>query len=239
MIEGLPLYVSVVFILTTLATIWFLLAAAKAVSRDSLPYRILIFVLPFWLLLTGFLATTPFYRDSTAIPPRVFLFGVGPSVVLIAAFFIFFRNSFIEKLSLRHLTLLHTVRLPVELVLLWLFHAGQVPQLMTFEGWNFDILSGVTAPIIYVLAFRKESVNRSLLILWNVLTLGLLVNIVTLAVLSFQGPMQFLAFDQPNDGVTFLPFIWLPTIVVPIVLFAHLASLYNSLRADEPKASKL
>jgi hypothetical protein len=89
MIEGLPLYVPVVFILTTLATIWFLLAAAKSVSRDSLSYRLLIFLLPFWLLPTGFLATTSFYRDPNAMPPRVFLFGVLPATILILAYFIF------------------------------------------------------------------------------------------------------------------------------------------------------
>ena len=125
------------------------------------------------------------------------------------------------------LTLLHTVRFPVELVLLWLYQAGQVPQLMTFEGWNFDILSGLSAPVVYFLAFRNGSTNRTLLIVWNVIALGLLANIVTLAVLSFQGPMQRLAFDQPNVGVTFLPFIWLPAIIVPVVLFSHLAALWQ------------
>lgn len=227
MIEGLPFYVPIVFIFTTLATIWFLLAAAKSVGRDSFSYKVLIFLLPFWLLLTGFLATTPFYRDPSTMPPRVFLYGVWPATALIIAYFVFFRRAFIEKLSLKHLALLHTVRFPVELVLLWLFQAGQVPQLMTFEGWNFDILSGITAPIVYFLAFRNDDANRTLLIGWNVIALGLLANIVTLAVLSFQSPMQRLAFEQPNIGVTFLPFIWLPAIIVPIVLFSHMASLWQ------------
>ncbi len=227
MIEGLPLYVPVVFLLTTLATVWFLLAAAKSVGRDLFSYKLLVFLLPFWLLLTGSLATTPFYRNPEAVPPRVFLYGVWPAVALIIVYFVFFRHAFVENLSIKQLTLLHTVRFPVELVLLWLYQAGQVPQLMTFEGWNFDILSGITAPIVYFLAFRKGGVNRTLLITWNVIALGLLANIVTLAVLSFQGPMQRLAFDQPNVGVTFLPYIWLPAIIVPIVLFSHLASLWQ------------
>jgi hypothetical protein len=208
-------------------TIWFLLAAAKSVGRNLFSYKLIIFLLPFWLLLTGLLATTTFYRDPNAMPPRVFLYGVWPAVGLIIVYFVFFRKAFVEKLSLKHLTLLHTVRLPVELVLLWLFQAGQVPRLMTFEGWNFDILSGITAPIVYFLAFRKGGVNRTLLITWNVIALGLLANIVTLAVLSFQGPMQRLAFDHPNVGVTYLPFIWLPAIIVPVVLFSHLASLWQ------------
>ena len=49
-----------------------------------------------------------------------------------------------------------------------------IPQLMTFEGRNFDILSGITAPIIYWLAFRSGKTNRPLLIIWNILALGFL-----------------------------------------------------------------
>ena len=230
MIEGLPFYVSLVFLLTTLATIWFLLAAARPIGRDAFSYKLLVFLLPLYLVVTGFLATTDFYRQD-AIPPRVVAFAVFPALLLIAVYFVFFRTSFIGKLSLPMLTLLSVIRFPVELVLHWLYQAGQVPRIMTFEGWNFDILSGITAPMIYWLAFRNGHTNRPLLIAWNLAALGLLINIVTIAILSFRGPVQRLAFDQPNIGVTYLPFIWLPAIVVPIVLFSHLASLYNSLRA--------
>jgi len=228
MIEGLPFYVSAVFFITTLATIWFLVAAARPAGTDSLPYKILVFSLPLWLLLTGFLASTEFYRID-ALPPRVVVFAVLPAVLFIVVYFIFFRQSFVNRLSLEMLTLLSFLRLPVELVLHWLYQAGQVPQIMTFEGWNFDILSGISAPIIYWLAFRDGRLNRPLLIGWNIAALCLLTNIVTIAVLSFRGPMQRLAFDQPNVGVTYLPFIWLPAIVVPAVLFAHLAALWRLL----------
>lgn len=34
-------------------------------------------------------------------------------------------------------------------------------------------------------------------------------------------------FDQPNRGILYFPFSWLPTIVVPIVFFCHFASLYK------------
>lgn len=235
MIEGLPVHVSFVFFLTTLLSVWFLVSAVRKAGESSTPYRILVFLVPLWMLLTGYLATTDFYRYSEAIPPRVVAFGVLPSVFVIAIYFVAFRG-FIASLPLTTLTILHVVRIPVELVLLWLYQNGQVPILMTFEGWNFDILSGITAPIIYWIAFRRGRINRTLLILWNLAALGLLINIVTIAVLSFRTPFQRLAFDQPNVGVTHLPFIWLPAIIVPIVLFAHLAALYK-LFGRVPRAS--
>ena len=98
---------------------------------------------------------------------------------------------------------------------------------MTFEGRNFDILSGVTAPVIYFFAFSRNRVNRNLLIIWNIFALCLLINIIYTAVAAFPSPMQQIAFDQPNRAVMYFPFIWLPAVVVPIVLFAHLAGLWK------------
>lgn len=60
--------------------------------------------------------------------------------------------------------------------------------------------------------------------------LGLLINIVIRALLSFPSPMQQLAFDQPNRAIIYFPFIWLPTVVVPIILFSHLASIWQLFR---------
>lgn len=105
-----------------------------------------------------------------------------------------------------------------------------VPEAMTFEGQNFDILSGITAPVIYFLAFRNRRVNRPLLIAWNIAALLLLANIVTIAVLAFPSPIQQIAFDQPNRAVMYFPYVWLPAVVVPIVLFSHVASLWKLYR---------
>jgi hypothetical protein len=100
---------------------------------------------------------------------------------------------------------------------------------MTFEGRNFDILSGLTAPIIFWLVFRQGKINRLLLLVWNFLALGLLINIVVNAFLSFPFAFQQFAFDQPNRAVLYFPFVWLPTVVVPLVLFCHLASIWQLL----------
>lgn len=238
MMDGLPAFVSIVFILTTLLTIGFLFSAVRSQRDPGIGGKLVIFLVPFWLLLTGFLAVQGFYQSLDSVPPRVFVFGVLPALILIIILLVFFRSGFVEKLPLKTLTLLHIVRIPVELVLFWLYDLGQVPREMTFEGWNFDILSGVTAPIIYWLAFRRGDVNRPLLIGWNLAALALLFNIVTVAFLSFRSPLQRIAFDQPNIGVTYFPFIWLPAVIVPIVLFSHLASLVRLLGSrNSPQAA--
>lgn len=231
MIENLPFYVPATFILTTFLTVGIFLYATKRGAFSSTPTKVLSFLIPFWLFFQSVLAITGFYEKTDTMPPRLPVFGVLPVLLTIVLLFIFSRKNLIERLPLKTLTVLHFIRIPVELVLLWLFQYGLVPQLMTFEGRNFDILSGITAPVITWLAFRGGKINRPLLIGWNIFGLLLLFNIVVTAVLSLQTPFQRFAFDQPNRAVLYFPFIWLPSIVVPVVLFSHLASLWQLLKS--------
>lgn len=227
MMENLPAYVSVIFTLTTFLTVGFFLYAIRQGAFQTLPAKILISLTAFWLLFQAVMAMGGFFTQTGMFPPRIVLFGVFPVLLLIIAYFIFFRENFIERLPLKVLTILHVIRIPVEIVLFWLFQNRLVPEVMTFEGRNFDILSGLTAPIVFWLAFRGGKPNRTLLIVWNIFALVLLVNIVTIAVMAMPSPMQRLGLDQPNLAVFYFPFNWLPSVVVPIVLFAHLASLWK------------
>jgi len=226
MVESLPPYVTWVFALTTVATVViYLYAVREASGRKVLLTATVVVVL---LGLHAALALNGFYLAKTT-PPRFPLAPFPTIVVLLILFFAFSREGASVK-SLRALTLLSTVRVPVELVLLWLYQHGAVPRLMTFEGRNFDILSGLTAPLAAWLAFRGGKVNRPLLLVWNLFAFGLLLNIMTVAILSLETPFQRFAFDQPNRGVLYFPFIWLPAVIVPVVFVSHAVSLWQLLK---------
>ena len=238
MIENLPGYISITFILTTFLTLGFLFYAIRQTVFETLPAKILLFLIPFWLFLTAILALGGFYTKTDSAPPRVFLFAVFPALFVIILYFVFFRKNFIEKLPLKILTLLHIIRIPVEIVLLWLFQNSLIPQIMTFEGRNFDILSGITAPFIFWFAFRNGKYNRGLLLIWNIFALLLLFNIVITAAFSLPSPIQMFAFEQPNRAVMYFPYIWLPAVIVPIVFFSHLASLQQLLKSSKSRIVK-
>ena len=225
MMEGLPAYVSPFFIATTFLTVGFLFYAVKQAGTDSLPAKLLLFLIAFWLVFQASLAFGGFFQVTSAMPPRIFAYAAFPALLTAILFVVFFPRTLIDRLPLRTLTLLHVIRVPVEITLLWLFQSGQIPQAMTFEGRNLDVLSGLSAPLIYFVAFRKGSPNRPLLIAWNIVALLLLTNIVATAVLAFPSPVQSIAFDQPNRAIMYFPFNWLPAVVVPIVFFSHIASL--------------
>ncbi len=216
--ENLPFYIYAVFALTTLLTVFLLYRAAGSPNK-------LLLLLIGWLLLQAIIAKTGFYTNTTSLPPH-FAFAIVPPLLLIAFLFITpAGKKFIDTLNVKTLTLLHIVRIPVELVLLSLFMYKVVPQQMTFEGRNFDILSGLTAPLVYYFVFIKKMLGTKYLLLWNLACTILLVNIVTIAILSAPFPFQKLAFEQPNIAVLYFPFIWLPCCIVPVALFAHLVSI--------------
>lgn len=228
----MPAYLPAFFILTTLATAaFFFYIIINAAGRSRLRY-IVPGIVSFWLILQASLSNAGFYEVTNVLPPRIFAFGALPGLLAAIAFCVFLRKDLVDQLPLQALTLLHIVRLPVEITLYFLYEAKLIPEAMTFEGRNLDILSGLTAPLIYYLAFRNGRTNRPLLIAWNAVTILLLANVVAIAVLSFPSPLQSIALDQPNRAVAYFPFVWLPTVIVPVVFFAHLAAFIKLFRTD-------
>jgi hypothetical protein len=232
MIEQVPAYISIEFLITSFLTFGIFAYAIKRVGFDHLWSKLLLFLIPFWMLFQAVIAMGGFYLHTEIMPPRLPIFAVLPAVLLIIACFLTGRD-FIQRLPLKALTIIHVIRIPVELTLAWLFEQGLIPREMTFHGWNYDVLSGILAIVVTLIAFRGSKVNRPLLIGYNLLGLALLANIVTIAILSLQSPVQKLAFDMPNRGVLYFPYIWLPAMIVPVVLFCHIASLYKLIKTEE------
>ena len=52
--------------------------------------------------------------------------------------------------------------------------------------------------------------------------LGLLFNVVTVAILSFPFPFRVFMNEPSNIWVTHFPYIWLPTIMVAAAFLGHL-----------------
>jgi hypothetical protein len=219
MLTGIPSYVTIIFIATVLLTLYLFIRATKK--------KVIVLILCLaWLVVQGRIAYSGFYQNTQTLPPH-FALAVAPMLLMIIILFAIKKGrKFIDGFNLRTLTLLSIVRVPVELVLYLLFLHKAIPQLMTFAGRNFDILAGLTAPIVYFACFKNNSItNRRLLLVWNIVSLLLLLNIVINAVLSAPFRFQVFAFDQPNIAILYFPFVWLPSFIVVAVLFSHLTAI--------------
>ena len=216
--EHLPNYISIGFIVTTLITLLLLYKAAYY-SKPVIALTLL------WLALQAALGLAGFYTITTGVPPRFALLLTPPVIFIIVLFLLKNGRRAMDGFDVKTLTLLHIVRIPVELTLYGLYLHKVVPEVMTFEGRNFDILCGLTAPFVYYFGYIKQILSKKIVLAWNLICLLLLANIVVTAVLAAPFSFQRLAFDQPNIALLYFPFVWLPSFIVPAVLFAHLSSI--------------
>ncbi len=229
MIKNLPTYIVVTFIVTTVITLLFFIGAmlnAKTTQTKNKATSIAILLVA-WLTLQAVLTLNQVYiSDLKAFPPKIMLFGVLPTILaMIVLFSTSAGRQFIDSLPLKNLAYLNIIRIPVEIVLFWLFLHKAIPQLMTFEGRNFDIIAGITAPFIVYFCFSKQKIQKNALLIWHFISLALLINIVVNALFSAPSPFQQFAFDQPNVAILHFPFSWLPTFIVPIVFLGHFTSI--------------
>ncbi len=67
---------------------------------------------------------------------------------------------------------------------------------------------------------------------WNLLGLALLINIVTIAVLSTPVPFRRFLEDPPNRLPSLFPYVWLPTFLVQVALAGHVL-VFRRLRAPQ------
>lgn len=216
--ENLPAFIKVVFVLTTVLTLFIFYSSTNR-SFGSL------LILISWLTIQYYLSQSGFYLTTDTFPPRFLMLAGPPMLFIILLFLTKSGKHYIDNLDVKTLTLLHSVRVPVEMVLFWLFVYKMIPQIMTFEGQNFDVISGLTAPFVYYFGYIRKSQSKRFLLIWNLVCLALLLNIVVTAVIAAPSPFQKIAFEQPNIAILHFPFVWLPSFIVPLVLFSHLVAI--------------
>lgn len=237
MIKNLPTFISLTFGITTALTLLlFIWAIKKSESETTRSKAIPIFIgFIIWLIIQIVLTRNNIYKtDTNSLPPKIIVFGILPTILTIILLFMTQNGrQFIDSLPLKNLTYLNIVRIPVEIVLFWLFLNKAIPELMTFEGRNFDIFAGITAPFIAYFGLLKRKLSRRTILVWNFICLGLLLNIVVNALFSAPSPIQKFAFNQPNIAILNFPFSLLPTFIVPIVLFVHLTSIRQLLNKNK------
>lgn len=227
MLAQIPYYISVLFGLITLVVFLLFAKAIKQGTATHTKKTITLFSVfsLFWLSLQAMLSWNSVYSsNNTFLPPKIVLFGIFPMViVLVILWNTKWGKNFSDGLSSKNLVYLSIVRIPVELVLYNLFLRKAIPKIMTFEGANFDIVAGISALLITMHSLKKTTLNMKIVTYWNSISLLLLLNIVCIAFFSTPTPLQKFGFEQPNIAILYFPFCWLPTFIVPVILFSHLA----------------
>ncbi|TAE68220.1 MAG: hypothetical protein EAZ85_14445 [Bacteroidetes bacterium] len=234
MLKNLPIYIPIIFGMITFVVLFLFYNAIKNTKTEKISKKsnIILFFLIFWLIIQAVLSYNNVYNSHLELlPPKIMIFGVLPTILVMI--FLFVTKSgleFIDSVPIINLTYINIVRIFVEIALFLLFTHKAIPQIMTFEGRNFDIIAGITAPLIIYFGFQKGKLNHKIILYWNFICLLLLLNIVFYAIFSAPSPFQQFGFEQPNVAILHFPFAWLPTFIVPVVLFGHFVSIRQLLK---------
>jgi hypothetical protein len=153
-------------------------------------------------------------------PPRFLLLMAACSAATVGLARSSLGARLAERLPLAALVGFQAFRFPLELVMHRAATDGVMPIEMSFSGYNFDIVTGVTA-LVVGLGLRSGKVSLGVVRAWNVLGSVLLAAIVGIAFAALPWVHAFGA-EHVNTWVLHFPYVWLPTVLVQAALFGHL-----------------
>jgi hypothetical protein len=178
-----------------------------------------------WILLLTIFAIRGFFSNFSQPPPRL-VFALLPPLVPVL---LFIRSGagkeFLRHIQPQRLIYLQSFRILVEIALWLLVRNGSLPVQLSFEGRNFDMLTGLLAFPVGYYCYVKKSWPPVVALLYNIGGLVLLVNAVTISALSMPTPLR--VFHDPPDSslLTRFPFIYLPGLLIPLAYTLHILSL--------------
>ena len=121
-------------------------------------------------------------------------------------------------------------RFPLELMLHQAYVEGLMPIQMSFSGFNFDIITGISA-IVVALVLMWRPASLVLVRIWNTAGVVLLINILTIAILSAPTPFRTFTAEPANVWITQAPWVWLPAVYVLAAITGHIL-VYRRLRHE-------
>ena len=133
-----------------------------------------------------------------------------------------FGRSVAANVPLVTLIGLQSFRLPLEIVMHRAAGLGIMPPELSYSGYNFDIVTGAAALVLWMLMRAGARVPLWVVWLWNAWGCGCLLVIAAIAVTT--SPMLRLFGDDPrhvNTWVLFWPYVWLPVVLVTIAVATH------------------
>ena len=177
-----------------------------------------------WIFFVSIWSLTGMMADFSLFPFNFMPILAIPLVTILIITYSKIFKEIIIHIPQQNLIRLQSFRIFVEILLWALYVINLAPVQMTFEGRNFDILAGLSA-IIVAYFISKGSISKSGIAIWNIVCLGLLINIVVIAILSLPTPFRIFMNEPTNTVVTEFPISFLPGLLVPLAYGLHFFSL--------------
>ena len=160
-------------------------------------------------------------------PPRFFLFMVLPAFIFTGVFLYKNRkNDWIKNIPKSWLIYFQTFRIGVELLFVYSLTEGLLNKEVTWEGYNYDLLMGITAPILGFLVFNRNIISQKVALWWNYLGILILASVIFLFISSLYLPQLFGSETVllPKEVGSF-PLVLIAGFLMPSAVFIHFLSI--------------
>ncbi len=194
------------------------LAKRSAAKEVILPFA-------FWIAYVAILGYTGILKDVN-LPPKFPIFLVLPLVLLFVYFYSKYKDdALIQAIPMRWTAYLQSFRIVVEVLILLTFYQGILPIEATFEGYNFDILLGVSALVVGFFITKEPRKYFKFLRAWNTLGILMVVFVAFIVASSLYKP-DIWGHAYPTVSMRFLemPYLLLPGFLAPLAIFTHVIS---------------
>ncbi|HWJ90451.1 MAG TPA: hypothetical protein VNR87_05030, partial [Flavisolibacter sp.] len=208
-------------IFSLICVVIFLLVLRKAgyrtgwtTDRQNSFFARAVIIAALWMIVISTLALAGVFRNFSKLPPRPVLMIIIAVVLLLVLSFSKSVTAILQVMPPHWLVLAQSFRIGVEILLYLSFTKKLIPVQMTFEGYNFDIISGLLAlPAAWIMATNARA-SKVTGIAYNIIGLLLLVNVLVIAVLSMPTSLRRFTNEPSLNIVGEFPFILLPGVLV-------------------------
>ena len=184
-----------------------------------------------WFTYIAALTATGFFQVFS-VPPRIALFLILPAFAFMAYFFLSRKHEdLLRAVPPSWPVYLQSFRIAVEILILGMFWKGLATEEPTLEGYNFDMLAGMSAPAVAYLAFQRKALPRQVVKIWNICGLLLLANVVIIFnTLILRPSLWGYAASPVKPEFGTLPYLLVAAVFMPLAVFLHFFSLAQGRR---------
>ena len=172
--------------------------------------------------------------ENLEMPPRFPLLLVAPAFIFTAVLLYRNRNSRVISAIPKSWTIYYqTFRILVESLFLASVSVGLLHPEATLEGYNYDMLMGISAPIIAYLVFKAGVLPEKIAVTWNYIGLVVLASVIFVFVTTTYFPSIWGSAESlaPKELTTF-PFVLVPSFLMPSAVFMHILSIMRLRRSN-------
>ena len=200
----------------------FAFASLKASANEQEQKQAVKIILAYvvWMIFVSGLGFSGILGDFSSMPPKMMIFFVINLFTSIAFAFSSVGTQIIKNIPIAAIIGFQSMRILVEIGIWRANKEGLAPIQMTFEGYNFDIITGILSLVLIPILLKNPS--KKIVALWSVVGVGLLVTILTIAILSLPLPIRVFLNEPANVWVTRMPYILLPGVLVHLAIVGHI-----------------